>query len=55
MDSCGRNAAGDDERACLDPLLAIAAGAPTQAEDWLAQYHGAWNGDIGRIFHEAAI
>ena len=50
-----RNAAGDDERVYLDPLLAIATGAPTQAERWLAQYHGAWDGDIGQIFREAAI
>ena len=50
-----RNAAGDDERVYLDPLLAIATGAPTQAEHWLAQYHGAWDGDIGQIFREAAI
>jgi glutamate--cysteine ligase len=50
-----RNAGGDDEAAYLEPLQAIAAGAPTQAEHWLAQYHGAWAGDIGRIFREAAI
>ncbi|HBK08236.1 MAG TPA: glutamate--cysteine ligase [Acetobacteraceae bacterium] len=50
-----RNDAGDDERALLAPLQAIAAGAPTQAEHWLAQYHGAWNRDIRRIFDEAAI
>jgi glutamate--cysteine ligase len=50
-----RNAGGDDEAAYLEPLQAIAAGAPTQAEHWLAQYHGAWAGDIGRIFGEAAI
>jgi glutamate--cysteine ligase len=50
-----RNAAGDDERMYLDPLEAIAAGAPTQAEHWLSRYHGAWKGDISRIFKEAAI
>jgi glutamate--cysteine ligase len=49
------NAAGDDERAYLEPLQAIAAGAPTQAEHWLARYHGAWQGETGRIFQEAAI
>jgi glutamate--cysteine ligase len=46
---------GADESVYLDPLQAIASGAPTQAEHWLARYHGAWNGDIGRIFAEAAI
>jgi glutamate--cysteine ligase len=49
------NTAGEDEQAYLDPLQAIAAGAPTQAEHWLAQYHGPWRGDVSRIFREAAI
>ena len=49
------NAAGDDERVLLTPLQAIAEGAPTQAEYWLARYHGAWNRDVRRIFAEAAI
>jgi glutamate--cysteine ligase len=50
-----RNDAGDDEQAFLEPLRAIAAGAPTQAEQWLERYNGAWKGEIGRIFQEAAI
>jgi glutamate--cysteine ligase len=50
-----RNAAGEDEQAYLEPLQAIAAGAPTQAEHWLARYNGAWQGEAGRIFEEAAI
>ncbi len=49
------NAAGEDERMFLDPLAEIAAGGPTQAEHWLARYHGAWHGDITRIFDEAAF
>ncbi|MDR3531657.1 MAG: glutamate--cysteine ligase, partial [Rhodopila sp.] len=49
------NAAGDDEQAYLDPLQAIAEGTPTQAEHWLARYHGPWRGETGRIFGEAAI
>ncbi len=49
------NAAGQDERVLLAPLEAIAAGAPTQAEHWLERYHGAWRGDVSRIFTEAAI
>ncbi len=49
------NAAGEDERSFLEPLQAIVAGGPTQAEHWLAQYHGPWNGDVRRIFQEAAI
>jgi glutamate--cysteine ligase len=52
----GRLNAGDhDEQAYLEPLEAIAAGAPTQAEHWLERYNGPWRGDVGRIFHEAAI
>jgi glutamate--cysteine ligase len=50
-----RNAAGDDESTYLAPLQAIAAGAPTQAEHWLARYHEAWQGDVRPIFSEAAI
>jgi glutamate--cysteine ligase len=50
-----RDATGLDERTYLEPLQAIAAGAPTQAEHWLARYNGPWNGDTGRIFAEAEI
>ena len=39
----------------LDPLAAIAAGEPTQAEHWLARFHQAWQGDVRRIFSEGAI
>jgi glutamate--cysteine ligase len=46
---------GDDERIFLDPLQTIATGGPTQAEYWLDRYHNAWNGDITRIFSEAAF
>jgi len=49
------NAAGQDEQAYLDPLQAIASGAPTQAEHWLQRYNGPWHGDASRIFQEAAI
>lgn len=49
------DAAGNDERQYLRPLQEIAAGGPTQAEHWLARYHGAWNGDVSRIFSEAAL
>lgn len=50
-----RNAAGEDERRHLAPLLPIVQGAPNQAETWLQRYHGAWDGDVTRIFLEAAI
>nr|WP_294527495.1 glutamate--cysteine ligase [uncultured Rhodopila sp.] len=47
--------AGHDEQVLLTPLQEIAEGRPTQAEHWLAQYHGPWRGDASRIFAEAAI
>jgi len=50
-----RNAAGEDERVYLRPLQEIAAGGPTQAEHWLARYHGPWRGDATKIFAEAAF
>jgi glutamate--cysteine ligase len=49
------DASGVDETCYLEPLQAIVDGAPTQAEHWLARYHGAWNGDVRQIFSEAAI
>jgi glutamate--cysteine ligase len=49
------DAAGQDEQPLLAPLHAIAAGGPTQAEHWLDRYHGAWNGDVSRIWTEAAV
>ena len=49
------NVAGLDESVYLVPLEAIAAGEPTQAEHWLACYRQSWQGNIRRIFEEAAI
>ncbi|MGH7154283.1 MAG: glutamate--cysteine ligase, partial [Acetobacteraceae bacterium] len=46
--------AGEDESVFLAPLEAIVAGAPSQAEHWLARFHGAWGGNTRRIFAEAA-
>lgn len=50
-----RNPAGEDERVHLAPLEELVAGGPTQAERWLERYHGAWQGDLTRIFGEAAL
>ncbi len=50
-----KNTAGEDERIYLEPLQQIAAGGPTQAEHWLSRYHNVWNGDVTRIFNEAAF
>ena len=49
------DAQGRDERVHLAPLEALAAGGPTQAEHWLSRFHGAWDGDVTRIFREAAV
>jgi glutamate--cysteine ligase len=46
---------GRDESVYLAPLDVIAGGGPTQAEHWLARYHGDWHGDVRPIFAEAAI
>jgi glutamate--cysteine ligase len=49
------DANGQDEAIHLDPLVAIAAGEPNQAEHWLARFHQAWQGDVRRIYSEGAI
>jgi glutamate--cysteine ligase len=50
-----RDESGRDETVYLDPLAAIAAGEPTQAQHWLARFHQAWQGDVRRILSESAI
>jgi glutamate--cysteine ligase len=49
------NVAALDESVYLVPVETIVSGAPTQAEHWLARYHRAWQGNVRRIFGEAAI
>ena len=44
-----------DESGYLDPVAAIAAGAPTQAEEALAQFDGSWKGDAGQALRIGAI
>ena len=44
-----------DESGYLDPLAAVVAGAPTQAEEALALFHGAWQGDAGQALRISAI
>ncbi len=46
---------GRDERRFIEPLAAIVAGAPSQAEYWLERYHSVWKGDVSHIFEEACI
>lgn len=46
---------GRDEQSYLDPIQAISAGEPTQAEYWLNKYHGDWAGDASRMLVEGAV
>lgn len=48
------NRNGVDERIYLEPLLEYAAAGISPADRKLALYHGAWNGDIDRVFREFA-
>jgi glutamate--cysteine ligase len=48
------NATGVDESGFLDPLIEIIEADQTAAERKLALYHGAWQGDIDRVFREFA-
>ncbi|HUN40996.1 MAG TPA: glutamate--cysteine ligase [Acetobacteraceae bacterium] len=48
-------AEGRDESVFLAPLQAIVAGAPTQAENWLARWRGPWARDVRKILAQAAI
>jgi glutamate--cysteine ligase len=49
------DAQGRDETIYLAPLHEIINGGRTQAEHWLERFNGDWNGDVTRIFAEAAI
>jgi glutamate--cysteine ligase len=49
------NAAGADESIYLAPLEETLDLGKTPAERWLDKYHGAWNGDLTRIFDEAEM
>jgi len=50
----GLKARGLGEEIFLDPLDAVVATGQTQADRWLERRAGAWGGDVGRIFAEAA-
>ncbi len=51
----GLRARGLGEERLLEPVEAIAAGGPTQAEHWLARARGEWRGDVSRMLVEAAV
>lgn len=48
------NEHGVDEVHFLEPLVEFAQSGQTPAERKLALFHGAWNGDIDRVFREFA-
>ncbi len=51
-----RHAAGfPDETRFLNPLHAIAAGAPTQAEHALRLFHDSWNGNAGLALRSGSV
>lgn len=47
------NCQGETEERFLAPLINAIESGQTQAERWLAAYHGPWQGRIDRIFTEA--
>ena len=49
------NASGDSESGFLDPLHEIVASGNTPAERLLDLYHGAWNGDVSRVYSEMSF
>jgi len=46
------NGAGDNEGGFLDPLREVVASGMTFADRLLEHYHGAWAGDVSRVYEE---
>jgi glutamate--cysteine ligase len=49
------DAAGSNETGFLDPLRAIVRSGKVPAEVLLDRYHGAWGGDVSRVYDEASF
>jgi glutamate--cysteine ligase len=49
------NGAGDSEASYLNPLEEVVAAGKTHAERLLDLYHGAWAGDLSRIYAEESF
>jgi glutamate--cysteine ligase len=47
------NSSGDNETGFLEPLDEIVASGKVPAQRLLDQYHGAWDGDITRIYEHS--
>jgi glutamate--cysteine ligase len=50
-----QNGAGDDETGFLDPLREVVRSGKVPAELLLERYHGAWGGDVGRVYAEESF
>ncbi|PZQ61749.1 MAG: glutamate--cysteine ligase [Sphingomonas taxi] len=48
-------AAGDDETGFLEPLREIVRSGKVPAEVLLDRYHGAWGGDVSRVYGDASF
>lgn len=49
------NSAGDDETGYLNMLREVVARGKSPAEMLLDRYHGAWNGDVSRVYAEESF
>jgi glutamate--cysteine ligase len=49
------NSSGDNESGFIDPLREIAASRIVPAQALLNRYHGAWGGDISKIYDEMSF
>ncbi len=49
------NAAGDNETGFLDPLREIVRSGKVPAEVLLDKYHGAWGGDVSKVYGEESF
>lgn len=49
------NGSGDNESGFLDPLREIVASGKTPAERLLERYHGAWGGDVTKVYEEESF
>ncbi|MGP1281716.1 MAG: glutamate--cysteine ligase [Parasphingopyxis sp.] len=49
------NGSGDNESGFLDPLREIVASGKTPAESLLERFHGAWNGDVTKVYEEESF
>ena len=49
------NSMGDSEVGFLGPLYDIVDSGMTTADTLLAQYHGEWGGDLGRVYGDKSF